>query len=410
MSDEHLHELLTRAGDDGRADAQARAWAVVQQAFADDRDARANASSPRSADASGIGGRPAPRGLLAAAAVATAALVVAIAVSSPGAAVAHWLRDQIIGKPGVEHPAPALTRLPGGGHMLVTARQGVWVVRGDGSRRLLRGYSGATWSPRGLYLGAWRGHELFAIEPGGRVHWSLARHGPIRAAEWSPDGFRIAYLTARSLRVVAGDGTGDTQLRRAVAPVAPAWKPQAPHLLAFAPRTRVVDVAATDVHGLVWRRQLPRAVRSLAWSPDGRVLAVASRGRLTLLDGSSGRVRAILPNPRGFRLASIAFAHASARLAIVLLAPGGRSQALTMNALARRPRPRPLFAGAGSFADVQWSPNDRWILISWPAADQWLFLRATQVSAVRAVGDIARQFDPEARTARFPKIAGWCCG
>jgi hypothetical protein len=410
MSGGHLHELFARTGDDGRAEAQARAWAVVQQAFADSREARASQASPPSPDGRGIVRRPAPRGLVAAAAIATAALLVAVAVSSPGAAVAHWLRDHIMGRPGVERSAPALTRLPGRGHMLVTARQGIWVVQGDGSRRLLRGYSGATWSPRGLYLGAWRGHELFAIEPGGDVHWSLARHGAIRAADWSPDGFRIAYLTGTSLRVVAGDGTGDTQLRRAVAPVAPAWKPQAPHLLAFAPRARVVDVVATDVHGLVWRRQLPRAVRALAWSPDGRILAVASRQRLTLMDGSSGRVRAILPSPRGFRLGSIAFAHASARLAIVLHAPGGRSQALTMNALARRPRPRPLFAGAGSFSDVQWSPNDRWILISWPAADQWLFLRATRVSAVRAVGDIARQFDPAARTAHFPTVAGWCCG
>jgi hypothetical protein len=76
----------------------------------------------------------------------------------------------------------------------------------------------------------------------------------------------------------------------------------------------------------------------------------------------------------------------------------------------RNSRPRQLFTGAGRFSQVQWSPDDRWVLISWPAADQWLFLRSARVSGVSAVRDIARQFDPGVRAARFPAVADWCCG
>jgi hypothetical protein len=393
MSDTHMQRLLERAGDDGRAQAELRAWPVVREAV--------RADPPRA---------PRRRPLAVLAAAALAALLAVAGVTSPGAAVADWVREHITGKSGAEHAAPALTHLPGGGRMLVTAPGGVWVVNADGSRRLLRGYRGATWSPRGLYVGAWRAHELFAIEPGGRVHWSLARSGQIRAADWSPDGYRIAYLTGRRLRVVAGDGTGDTLLRARVAPVAPAWKPAAPHLLAVAARPRVVDVVATDAAALAWRRSVAEPVRSLHWSADGRRLAVAGRTAISILDGASGRLVRRFGAPAGFRVAAVAFAHRRPQLAIALVSADERSRAIAVD-LARRAVPaRRLFAGAGSFAQVQWSPDDRWVLISWPAANQWLFLRSARVSGVSAVRDIAHQFDPGTGQPRFPAVADWCCG
>jgi hypothetical protein len=87
----------------------------------------------------------------------------------------------------------------------------------------------------------------------------------------------------------------------------------------------------------------------------------------------------------------------------------GRARALAVDLRARESKPRTLFAGMGAFATVRWSPDDRWVLISWPAANQWLFLRSASVSGVSAVRDIARQFDPGARHARFPAVADWCC-
>ena len=396
MTDEHLRRLLERAGDDRRAQAELRAWPVIHEAH---RERRAETRARRI-----------PRPVAVLATAFAAAVLVASAVTSPGAAVADWVRDQIAGKPGVKKSAPALTHLPGGGRMLVASPKGVWVVAGNGSRRLLRGYRGASWSPRGLYVAAWREYELFALEPGGRVHWSLARSRPITAADWSPDGYRVAYLSGRSLRVVAGDGTGDTRVRARVAPVAPAWSPRGAHLLAFAARSRVVDVVATDVRALAWRRELPVVVKSLAWSGDGRLLAVAGRTRVTILDGATGRVRRRIRMPRDFAIAGVAFSHTGRRLAITLNSRDGRARALAVDLADSKPQSRRLFAGSGRFDGIQWSPDDRWVLISWPAANQWLFLRSARVSGVSAVRDIARQFDPGVRRAKFPALTGWCCG
>jgi dipeptidyl aminopeptidase/acylaminoacyl peptidase len=391
VSGSRLQHLLERAGDDRRAEAEQRAWPVVRAAVAEPAHRRVS------------------RPLAVLAATAAAGLLAVIAVTSPGAAVADWVRDHVVGKPGAKHAAPALTHLPGGGRMLVTGPDGIWVVAQDGSRRLLGGYRGATWSPRGLYVGAWRGHELTAMEPGGKVHWSLARNGPIGAADWSPDGYRIAYLSGRSLRVVAGDGTGDVEVRTRVTPVAPQWKPRAPHLLALAPRPTVVDVLATDARALAWRRVVAEPVRTLGWSGDGRLLAVAGRKTIAVLDGADGTLRRRIVLPAGFSLTAIAFANGGHQLAAAVNSRDGRARAIAVD-LDRRGAPRTLFAGAGRFADVQWSPDDRWVLISWPAANQWLFLRSARVSGVSAVRDIARQFDPDAPHARFPAVADWCCG
>jgi dipeptidyl aminopeptidase/acylaminoacyl peptidase len=396
MSGERLLRLLTRAGEHGRVESQARAWPVVQEAF---RERSANRPSRHRRF----------RTLAAAAAAAGAALVLALAFTAPGNAVADWLRDQIAGKPGAKHSVPALTHLPGGGRLLVDSPSGVWVVQPDGSRRLLGGYTGSTWSPRGLYVAVWRGRELLAVEPGGRVHWSLARGAPIDAARWSPDGFRIAYLAGSSLRVVAGDGTGDKLAARGVAPVAPEWRPRSPHLLAYAPRARWVALASTDLTVRAWRQRLAERVRALAWSADGRLLAVAGRRGVTLLDGATGAVRRRIPAPAGFHVGAISFAPSGSRLAMTLNGSAGRARVVSVDLSRKSPRPRFLFAGAGSFSDVAWSPDGRWILIAWPAADQWLFLRSSRVTGVSAVRHIARQFDPRARAPRFPGAASWCC-
>jgi hypothetical protein len=395
MNEQRLHDLLERAGDSGRARAELEAWPVIRAAYAAERPAPRHPLRGRTA---------------LALAVVAVALLVAIAAAGSPAAVAHWLRDQIAGKPGVKRSAPALTHLPSGGRLLVRAKPGVWVVQPDGSRRLLSGYTGATWSPRGLYVAAWRGHELFALEPNGRVHWSLGRSGPISAAAWSPDGYRIAYVAGTSLRLVAGDGSGDGRLRARVAPVAPVWRPNAPHLLLVASRPHLVDLIATDVRGLAWRHRLSYRVRSLAWSSDGRVAAVAGTKRVTILDGSTGRVRGFFDAPRGFRLGTIAFATRDPRLALVLGSRGAEARVVELDPLLHRARARQLFAGVGRFETLAWAPDDRWLLVPWPAADPWLFMRTSRVGAIRAVSDIAGQFDPGSRRASFPHVGGWCCG
>src|SRR4051812_41653874 len=135
---------------------------------------------------------------------------------------------------GERPPAPRarIGPLPAG-KLLVTSQRGAWIVAADGSRRLLGDYSGATWSPRGLYVAAWSGTDLSAVAPDGRVAWTLRTPGRVSAAACSPDGYRVAYRRGPGLGVVAGDGTAPRILASSVLPAGPAWRPGTPHMLAW---------------------------------------------------------------------------------------------------------------------------------------------------------------------------------
>jgi WD40 repeat protein len=340
---------------------------------------------------------------IAVAALLLAAVVVAGSVSAPGDAVARWVSEVLGG--GREDAKPALVRVPGGGRLLVTSSPGAWVVSADGSRRRLGDYAGASWSPHGRFVVAWRGGELRAVEPGGRVRWSLSRRGRISAARWAPvDGFRIAYLSGGSLRVVAGDGTGDRRLGPARA-VAPAWRPDDDHVLAYVDRRRRVRVVAVDSDVQLWRsRPLRDGVTQLAWSPDGTRLLVATAGAWLLL-GRDGLVLARRSLPEGFVADDFAWSPRGERVAVVrrnqqrsdvvLVGPDGRT--------------RLLFTGPGRFGRVAFSPDGGRLLVPQPHADQWLFLSTGRDGRVAAVANIARQFSPGPRAASFPDAVEWCC-
>ena len=70
----------------------------------------------------------------------------------------------------------------------------------------------------------------------------------------------------------------------------------------------------------------------------------------------------------------------------------------------RKPQtaPRRLFRVTGRIGQIAWSPNGRWLLVTWPDADQFLFVRGRRI---HAVSGISRQFGGGA----FPTLGGWCC-
>jgi hypothetical protein len=370
--------------DDARipdeAGAEDRAWQVVRAAY------ESRSPAPH--------GRRIPvRALVLAGAVIA---VAAAAASPPGRAVLSSVRKAI----GEEHAARALTRLPTGGRLIVESSSGPWLVSPDGSKRLLGDFVDAAWSPHGLYVVATQADALAAVDPGGRVRWSLARPS-VRFARWggSRTDTRIAYLARRRLRVVAGDGTGDRPAcgAPAAAPVAPAWRPGPQHLLAYADARGRISVVDTDSCTVSWRAAPIAGLRDLEWSTDGERLLAVSRSALTLFGVGSARPLAARPLAR---VAAAAFDPHSHRIGVVR----GRD-VLILDGDRLGGRPRRVFAGTGGFTDLAWSPDGRWLLVAWARADQWLFLRADGRGRVRAVGSIAEQFGG----GPFPKLGGWCC-
>lgn len=353
-------------------EAEERAWQVVRAAYAE----REPVTWPR-------------RHWQPLVALAVIAAIVAAALSPPGRSVVHSLREAV----GVKQAEPALFSLPTRGKLLVSSRSGLWLVRADGSKRRLGHYRDAAFSPHGLFVAATRANQLVALDPKGAVRWTLARPAP-RLPAWSGTrtDTRIAYLSAGRLRIVAGDGTGD----HAVAPastVAPAWRPGPFRVLAYADGRSAV-VYDVD-RGAVLQRTTPlgEAVRKLAWSRDGsRLLVFAPHATRVYRDGkvieqddpsdATLDTDAALAGRRG-RAAAIRVAGVSSN---VFWISGGPV----------------IFTGTGVMRQLEPSPDGRWVLITWPTANQWVFVR-TRRRKIVAVARITQQF------GRRATIQDWCC-
>lgn len=359
-----------------------KAWEVVRRAFEE------RVPAPR---------HPRARNrLVLAAAVVLVLVVAAAALSPPGRAVFERVREAV----GVENASPALLSLPGGGKLLVQPADGgdAWIVEADGAKRDLGALADAAWSPHGLYVVATRGNKLIAVDPAGHVHWSLPRRHPA-SPTWTGTrtDTRIAYQAADGLHVVAGDGTGDHLLDANAGWIQPAWDPARRFTLAY--RSRDAIVLRRDTGTVVWRHTVSIAPTQLVWSSDGHYLAAVSPHRIDVLD-ENGRLRRTV-SMLGSVLLSAAFAPGTHDLAVVVRHPA-RSEVRLVD-IDRPGHARLLFAGPGAFGDVAWSPGGDWLLVSWPAANQWLFIHGTKV---HAVGNIRRQFGQ----GPLPRLAGrWCC-
>jgi hypothetical protein len=365
-------------------DAEERTWAVVRQAFEEREPRRRVGASNR---------------LVLALLVLALALAAAVA-SPPGRAVFAKVRETV----GVTHAEPALFALPTQGRLLVVSSEGggVWLVRDNGFKRRLGPYTDAEWSPHGLFAVATTPHQLVALDLDTGVRWTLPRRASWPRWEGTRTDTRIAYLTPAGLRVVAGDGTGDHLLDRHAQDVPPAWDPARLHTVAYYSGGAIV-LRRADSNTLVWRTPVTILPSDLTWSQDGRYIAVLSPKKIIVLD-RSGRVhRTVTTLGEGF--VGAAFKPGTHELALSLrTAPRSEVRLVDVD---HPGHARLLFAGPGTFGDLAWSPDGRWLLLTWPTADQWLFLRG---SHVHAVANIAEQFPRADDRPPSLQLAGrWCC-
>jgi hypothetical protein len=368
--------------------AEERAWNVVRSAYRE----RPAAASGRS------------RWRLALVPV-LAVLVTGAALSPAGATVSRLIRQAL----GVPHAARALFSLPAPGRLLLSGPGGTWAVSADGSSRRLGVWRQASWSPHGLYIVAARGNQLAALDPRGLIRWQIARPAVSDPSWYGPSGYRVAYLSAHQLRVIAGDGTGDHLLAGDVAHVAPVWRSGHPYQLSYVDGHGMIVVQDAGSGRVLWRARAA-GVRSLQWSENGeRLLALTPTA--ARIYGATGRLLAQVKagpyvsllqgslSPNGSRLALVR-GGVTQDVAVVDLASGGRVA-------------RSVLSGAG-IRQVVWAPDNRWLLVSWPAADQWVFLRVAGAPRVAAVSHINQQFGAWSSRStstrpQAPKLEGWCC-
>jgi hypothetical protein len=369
------HARIEEAGvKDFRAphedEAAERAWRVARAAY----QSREPVTWPR---------RHA-RPLIAGAVVAAAAAAV---LSPPGLSVVHSLRKAV----GVENAETELFSLPAPGRLLVSGKGGAWLVNADGSRRRLGAYRDAAWSPHGLFIVAVRRNELVALDPKGNVRWSLPRRSP-RFPTWTGTftDTRIAYIAGGRLHVVAGDGTGDRVMGPA-SRVAPAWRPGPGHVVAYATRGKAV---VYDVDAGRTVLAIPATtVKKLAWSDDRHLLVFG--GGVRVYD-RRGRLRYETSPSELTHYADAAFVPGTHRLLIIDV-HGSESDVFTWR------NGNVVFRGSGVFERLAFSPGGQWLLVTWPTANQWVFVRAKPRKIVGA-SRISAQF------GGFPTTASWCCG
>jgi WD40 repeat protein len=201
------------------------------------------------------------------------------------------------------------------------------------------------------------------------------------------------------LRVVAGDGDGDRLVAGRAARVAPAWRPGTFRFLAYVAGGRLV-AADPESGRRFWTRRIPEVAR-LEWSRDGKMLLVQGP-RVLRIYRPDGSLQYDLLGPEAAPIAAATF---SPRNAVAFVQQArGRSQLWTIPTL--RPdgsAARQLFSGPGAFAGLAWSPDGQWLLVGWSDADQWLFVGSDRTQRVRAVANVASQFD----SSTPPRIAGW---
>ena len=303
----------------------------------------------------------------------------------------------------VEETVAAPTTLVAPGELLVVSEQGVVVVDERGGQTPLGAYRGASWSPDGIFVTAWRTTELVSLDPERPdvVHWTIPGE-ELNDARWSSTGFRIAYRSGNTLRVTLANGTEDRELVARVAELAPAWRPGKREVLAYAGRNGRIAAVDVDTGKALWRTSGAPVPVAFAWA-DGKRLAVLDERRLRLFQGA-GELRRSAALPDGAVGQALASRPGTPAVAYAYLVPdSGESGVVLYDS--KSGDARLLFAGAGPIDNLVWSPDGEILLAGWPAAGEFVFLRVGESDVTIVTPGVEVGEGPEG----FPRVDGWCC-
>jgi hypothetical protein len=221
--------------------------------------------------------------------------------------------------------------------------------------------------------------RLLVSGPGGtwivNADGSRRRLGAYRDAAWSPHGLFVAATTGDELVALDPKGTVHWTLPRRN-PRFPAWT-------GTRTDTRIAYLAGGRLHvvagdGTGDQTFGPAAPVAPIWRPGRVVVYSNARRRTVAFDTTTRSVRRAAPGRAG----------------PVIRRRAGQSEVLLGG--------RVLFRGTGVFGQAARSPDGRWLLITWPTANQWVFVR-THPREIVGAARISGQF------GGFPRIDGWCC-
>ena len=149
------------------------------------------------------------------------------------------------------------------------------------------------------------------------------------------------------------------------------------------------------------RIQLPMVSGQIAWSADGSRLYARLERSIAVFDARGHRISRIrMP---GRQTVSTFVPARSGHLVAV----ARRDHTVSEVALMGGNRNDVLFRADGRFSRLRFSPTGRWLLVAWPLADQWVYLRpgASGTRQMRAAASVSRRF----KARGFPQLDGWCC-
>ena len=231
--------------------------------------------------------------------------------------------------------------------------------------------------------------ELFSLPSSGRLlvsgrggTWivnadgSRRRLGAYREAAWSPHGLFVAATKRNEL--VALDPQGSVRW------TLPRRSPRFPTWTGTRTDTRIAYIAGGQLRIVAGDGTGDHAVGRAAlyrptWMP-GRKVLFRTGSEFVIYDDKSGSKHALGKFQHVFDPA-------------VERSPG-QSKVIYHGDV--------VFRGTGTFGQAVPSPDGRWLLVTWPTADQWVFVRPGTRRIV-GVSRISSQF------GGFPRVEGWCC-